>query len=774
MRRRDFQAAALIALTLLAAAFLLGSAPRWATCVSAGLGALCALPYLRSSGAIAGGPLKAPLLVFLGLGFGFTLLQLIPLPSALTQLISPARFELAADNAAALGNDPPALIPLSVDPPATLVELAKLSGYILFAYACLRLAASGSRGRAALLGAVVTSGTAISLTALGHRAFDASSVFGLYEPMYASPSYLSPFINANHLSAYAGLSAALALGLALRASGPLRALWLGALFTCAGVALLAGSRGGATALCIGLLAIGALYALHRRRTRATAPRRGRAPRAKSAALAVILACAAVVVATLTAGPVASQLAESATTEELKTETRFALWGASTELIREYPATGVGRGAFVHAFPRVYEYSRLYAYLENGYLQAVVDFGLPAALALSGALALFAVAAARRVASARATGLEIGALGGLILLAVHNFVDFNLELPGVAMAAVAAAACATPPTLTRVRPRGSRRPLLLRIGALAAAAAVIALAASPLGSLARAQTQLGLAKERGTEAAKAAFSRHPSSFIAAGELAYALYRDGDPRALRVANRALFLSPEHPDIHLLTARILIATGYPEQALVHYRQALKSGGARRPVIREIISRYSDRDEAVRGFPLDARRFPRLLGRIRGEDPELALLYSRRYERLAADDDPAALLAISDIERRAGDLDRAIAAAEAARDARPGAETARALARALDDAERRDDAIAALEADLPAIEAPADRADVLAQLADVQKRDGDLHAARDNLHEITESVVPRRVAARAHRRLAEIEDELENHHQADWHRRRAERLRE
>ena len=58
--------------------------------------------------------------------------------------------------------------------------------------------------------------------------------------------------------------------------------------------------------------------------------------------------------------------------------KFHVWERSAALVWDAPWTGIGRGAFELAYPRVADVGGIlrYQWMEDGYLQTVVDFGVP--------------------------------------------------------------------------------------------------------------------------------------------------------------------------------------------------------------------------------------------------------------------------------------------------------------------------------------------------------------------------------------------------------------
>ncbi len=117
--------------------------------------------------------------------------------------------------------------------------------------------------------------------------------------------------------------------------------------------------------------------------------------------------------------------------------RLAAWRAAWTMLRDFPLTGAGIGAFREVFP-------IYApaggdarmrHLHNDYFEVVVETGWFGALLLVGltfAFVWLAVSSSKRNLTAN------GLLIGLACLFVHAAVDFNHQIPANALLFVAAA------------------------------------------------------------------------------------------------------------------------------------------------------------------------------------------------------------------------------------------------------------------------------------------------------------------------------------------------
>jgi tetratricopeptide (TPR) repeat protein len=619
--------------------------------------------------------LRVPVLVLaLAAGGLATAGQVLPLPPFALRALSPAANALFQDALGPLGLYP-AFRPLSLDPGATALELAKAAAWVLAALAAGLLAARREH-RDRILAAVALSGAAVGACVyLGALA----GLAPLLEPR-------RPFVNPNHLAGFLQVTAWPALGFALRARGRARAGWLLAFAFAASGVFLSLSRAGIAAFFVGAGLFAILAA------RARAPGRRRAATAVAAG-AVSLALA--LAAWLALGPVVEEmgtLSDSATTE-----TKLGLWPRAAAMIREHPVAGIGLGAFATAFPAYKsEPSRVtFTHVENEWLQLPLDLGLPVGLGLLAAFAWTWLAAARP--RERAPGQEepesgtglggpllsrpvAGALAGAGALAAHNLFDFSLEISGVAlpfvvvMGAVAAEGRTVPV-----------RPWLLRAGAVALAGlAAVGLAvhrAHPTDADAARVASAPTADEA-VARARAALHWHPADWVPPAAAGVKLAAEGRcAEAMPWLERAMLRSPTSPEPHRAAAGCLARGGRHDQARGEYRLAFLFGDP--DALREARAVYDGP-----GAFLDlAPRTPAGLlaaGALLSDRPAEA---REAYRRALDLGETGALPPLAEATLRAGDPGGALGVARRARellpmDPRPIAIAARAL-EALGDAE-------------------------------------------------------------------------------------------
>jgi tetratricopeptide (TPR) repeat protein len=488
-----------------------------------------------------------PLALVLGALTVVALAQLVPLPEAVRALLSPAEERVRAQVLAGLPHA--RWRPMTADVAATLTEAMKLAGLTAFAIVAARLSGEHHRRllRGALLGATVA---LLSVAALG------AAGVKLPPPLYPTVPPRSlltfPLVNPNHAGSLLVLTLPILLALAARRSGPVRWALIALTVACNLGLAATGSR---AAVLLGALAQGVVLVLIERSGRGE---RSRLVQAGILGVAVMLVAAVPLLWTRLATPSAPG--------------RLALWRDSLSLLRDHLLLGAGTGAFPFVITR---YSPMaaklrYGFVENEYLQLLVDGGL-VAVVLVGAAVWLAVREVRRASAEQDDSLGMRAAQiGLAALALHNAVDFSFAIGAVAAAACVAAALAFP--------RAGRR---LRLGTgvawIALSLSLVALSFTSLGSPGEADgaalrslpATTGFAID--AEATRL-FGRHPADAFIADVAADRLLGQGDAaRAVPWLDRALTDAPHDPVAHRLTARVLAGMGLRDSAALELRAAM-----------------------------------------------------------------------------------------------------------------------------------------------------------------------------------------------------------
>ncbi len=395
-------------------------------------------------------------------------LQLVPLSVSLRQALSPAseNFLLAHDLAYSVFPGPR---PLSLYPAMTVRGIVLLFGFSVWLAGLARLFNLTGVARVARvlagLGVLLALVGIIQLALLGQDVYTGMRIYGFWKPRNVLTTPFGPFVNKNHFAGWMlmamPLVAGYAAGLAERGMRGVRATWrdrmlwlssrdggrlqlVGFALLLMGVSLtLTRSRSGLAALVVAMLIF----------TIVAARRSGSV---KLAALTGSALAVFAVVIVLWAG-VNIQQRFGSMNEAVAL--RRNIWRDAAHIVSDFPLTGTGLNTFGTAmfqyqtsFPdqRVYE-------AHNDYLQLAAEGGLLLGVPIVATLIVFARAVARRFGAGeddtRGYWIRVGAVVGLIAIAVQSIVEFSLQMPGNAALFVVLAAIA----LHRAPARASSRP-----------------------------------------------------------------------------------------------------------------------------------------------------------------------------------------------------------------------------------------------------------------------------------------------------------------------------
>lgn len=518
---------------------------------------------------------------------GWTAIQLLPLPSGVVALLVPESVDAWHANARLFGEEPPSWVPLSLDPGATRLELAKGFGIVAVFLTARVFAASHQRRR--VLKAVAASAILMALVAFAHKLAGATRVFGIYEPVYASTRLLAPLMNENHLGGFMVLASPILIGLTMDAETPERRVaWgLGGIVVAlAGV--LSFSRGAMAALAIGGVVFIGVYAARLSQARRSVIRSRTLPILAVGGLAITLMAIAVG---------GSDLARELSHRHNVTP-KLEAAAAALPVIASHPIAGVGRGGFAAAFVDEHGTEKRFYHPENIVVQWASEWGIPVALALL-VVVVWSIARGFKL---RRSYAHLGGLAGLVAIGIQQLADFSLEVLGVAVAA--AAVLGSVSDSAGVRFEFPLRKLCFGVSVACFLAALVAasLHGRDVFSLER-EVQAALARNDHADARKLAetgLGLHPSEpiFVLAG--AEVALRERDESAGRWINRAQEMAPLWHAPHLLAARWLFAYGQLDQSLIEIRQAeaLVPGSARITIC-ALLRERNDASIALRAAP-------------------------------------------------------------------------------------------------------------------------------------------------------------------------------
>lgn len=513
--------------------------------------------------------------------------QLLPLPTGLVARLVPEAVEASRSNALLYGQSVRAWVPLSLDPGATRLEVAKGSAIVTVFVAARIFAASHQRRR--VLTAVGASAIVLAWVALGHKLAGATSVFGLYEPVYASSRLLAPLMNENHLGGFMAMACPILVGLAMDADKLERRIaWALGATVCSAAGILSFSRGAIGALIIGLALFLAVYAA----------RIGRGHRSILHSRTVPILAGGVLVMTLLAVALegTSLAREFSHTHNLTT--KFEAAAAAIPVIASHPISGVGRGGFSAAFVSEHGTEKRFFHPENLLVQWTSEWGLPFALALLAVVIWSIIRGFRR----RRSHARLGGLAGLVAIGGQQMVDFSLELAGVAVVAAATLGAVADSAPVRFDVSLRKLGLALSVVSLAGAGLALSLHQRDVFSLER-RARAALVAADHAEARRlveAGLALHPSEPIFALTGAEVAVRERDASAGRWINRAQDLAPLWSAPHLLAARWLFSMGRMDQALLEIREAeARQPGSARATLCQLLRAKQDPAIALRAAP-------------------------------------------------------------------------------------------------------------------------------------------------------------------------------
>jgi O-Antigen ligase len=488
--------------------------------------------------------------------------QLIPLPAGLLKTVSEsgdAIFQFAAAT-----KDYPAR-PMSLDAPATLGELGKLSAYLAFFVAVAIHFRRPSRSRL-LLQVLVFTALGIALIGTFQSFFDPDRILFFYKPVRGFGTWVrGTFVNANHFGALMCLAAPVALNLALQARTRVQTLfWLAGCLALNIATLTSLSRAAIGALSVAEIGVTATFVFWQGR--------------KTLALGRTLG----VIAFLVAGLLFTGLAtvdrmdsiDFSVSKELSTpQSKVFAWSNSVPMVRDFVWTGSGRGAFESAFGRYNSEGGkvTYPWIENTPLQIIIDFGIPISTI---AFVLLILSLWSGVMMVRQQPELLGALGGLIALFLHDLADFSFEIPGVMLPGLALAGVLFAATRERTTGRFSlstqRVKWLLPLALLPVALII--------PNFRQRDTDIDLkvlvdhhgAPDQIEKRARELLALHPADYaipLVTGEI---LASTLNPNAIGWINHAMFLSPNHSRPHFLAGLYLARIHRNRQALLEFRIA------------------------------------------------------------------------------------------------------------------------------------------------------------------------------------------------------------
>lgn len=262
-----------------------------------------------------------------------------------------------------------------------------------------------------------------------------------------------PFVNRNHFAGFLEMAAGL-IGARI-VSGTLKrerlVLYICYLIVVCSGLILSASRGGYLSLAAVILFL-ALVSITSRNEKSKAPEDGRGLQLRMAAALILLVVMSFGAMFLTSsdellqrfGQVENDMQEGELADQRYS--RRELWQTTMQMVKDHPLLGVGLGAYQFAYTRYDQGSGISRVEQshNDYLQIIADTGIIGGLVMLAFLALLFVRSfkAMQTRDPLQRSIVLGALAGCFGIAVHSFVEFNLQVTINAQLFLALAALAT--------------------------------------------------------------------------------------------------------------------------------------------------------------------------------------------------------------------------------------------------------------------------------------------------------------------------------------------
>lgn len=661
-------------------------------------------------------------------------LQAIPLPRGIVATLAPKNAEVWAHCLDPIGLPGPSWHPVSLDPGATWVEVLKGLTYVgvIVASTVVAYRRSATFGVAT----VFFSALAAALCTIAHGLSGMTKVFGVYDPIHSFAAWhIGPLLNANHLAGYLNLGAMCGLGILLMRKTRIPR-WVSGLgvATLIAVTVSSASRGAVVLLPLGLVVVVVLMRSRSERLRSDA--------VSNRWLNILTMGAVLGGLALAALGVTTRQWEELLNEDLS---KLTILSWAKPLLADHTWLGVGRGAFETVYPayRPITGHVLWTHPENIIVQWAAEWGLPVAIA---AVLFFAWLMRPSRMGATRSGVAAGAFAGLVVLVLQNWVDFSLEMPGVAISAVVLVGSCWGDTRRRGVERWDRKEtigarLFARLGltaervthpAIAVGFGVLGVAALVMAGIKGMPTALQdrmafheIAQEPRLPKAKfeplvhAAMLRHPAEPYLPLVGAERAWRVRDENPIPYVQRVFTRARRYGRAHLLLAEILFARGAKAQALMELKYACADEVGLASSAVALAVRFAEGGEELARMvpegPDGARVLDTLGAWMHTRDPMAA----KRFDELALERDPTL---ISPRSRRAVDVIRELNDKEA-----PGCRTEEQRRACADQVEQHAAAIEKHQPDTS--EAARIRAEALMALGKVEEANRLLAATCDHV---------------------------------------------
>jgi O-antigen ligase len=327
---------------------------------------------------------------------------------------------------------------MSISPGATLTALGLFVAFAVLMLGVARMASSvGARKFAAV---IATIAAMVAVVGIVQKPLYTGRIYGFWAPLMGGVPF-GPFVNPNHFAGWMVMALPVTFGLlcavVARGSSRMGSGWRGRMMALssrhANQVMLLGGAAIVMSLSLvltmsrsGIVAFFTSVAL----TSWFAVRRLGGGSTRLAVAAYLVAAVLLSVATVGAETIAARFG---TANPATINNRLPIWRDTSAIVRDFWLTGTGVNTYGVAtlFYQTAEPDFHLREAHNDYLQLAAEGGLLVTIPVACALVAFAVQVRRRFRGSRGSSywIRLGAVNGLVAIALQSTVDFSLQMPG---------------------------------------------------------------------------------------------------------------------------------------------------------------------------------------------------------------------------------------------------------------------------------------------------------------------------------------------------------
>lgn len=366
----------------------------------------------------------------------YCLVQIVPLPSALVSIISPATYRLYDSTAGVI--KPPEWISLSVQKKATVAEFFRFISAAAFYLVAVELLSRKELLKKTVITVIIFSGLLAFLSIMQYLVYNEKIYW--FRELTVGGTPFGPFVNRNHYAGFMGMVFPIALSIFLyykpqvsyssfreklaelfsrRRTNTYVLTGFASILIAVSV-FLSLSRGGIVSLALSITFFGLILL-----ARKTGSRRG---------LVIVVLCVLILlsVSWFGWGPIISRFEKIRNPMENIADLRQVIWKDTISIIKDFPFFGTGFGTYVNAYTkyRTLPGENIVDHAHNDYLELLSDGGIAGFMLFGWFLADIFISSYRTFRKRRelySIYLFAGSVSGIVYMLLHSVTDFNLHI-----------------------------------------------------------------------------------------------------------------------------------------------------------------------------------------------------------------------------------------------------------------------------------------------------------------------------------------------------------